>query len=790
MDNTEIARIATPELSEDALALLRTHQGNDDVVFFLGRLVWQGNMVNCVPLLSEIACNPSRGHYARRAAIRGVMSVGDADQKDALWTSIVEDAASLNAALLAEILEWAPANMRSVELLLRTLELLPPLERFSATGLEQALHSFIDRLPMMADGADSHPIGHFASAINELLEREPVIERRDCHISQKFAWLMAPALHAIDLLVDARSSQALKPAALNIIRNAPALSFWRRGGYEEYQAALSKNVPRWTELNDLLYWSSIEEVRARRGEDERILNDWQIIYAGHFWKFDPSDFERCLGWVQSKVHGDDRAVALYRSVQIYFEANRPDSWLPLLRAAVEGNATLSSMLAAQLEPVPSSGMVKYEAERRHWERKHKAQERKERKNRSQWVKELKENPDRVRHPPGLKPGDVTNDHYHLLHNAPGDQDDGNEQMGSNWQALILEFGEEVASAYRDAALAHWRVFKPGIGSEGADTTTFSFALIFAMAGLSIEASENNAFPHSLAPSEAHHVFRYITWRLNGFPRWFEALYRAFPEAGYEAVKRELIWELERTVPDRAFSYILQDILYDAPWLHAEAARLIVDWMQENNLQNSTLLGHCLDILAGGGIDANRLAELASRKAKGRAPADQMPRWFALWVDVDPKAAIPALEATMVALPFEAASTICQEFIVGLVGQRHGTGPRVGAYRNVRDLKRLYLLMHRFIRASDDINRANGGVYSPGLRDNAQDGRDSLFQLISVAPGAEAYSVLKELEREHPDPSYRGWMAKRAIERAIADADEPLWTVEQVNKFSLQISRMQ
>jgi hypothetical protein len=93
----------------------------------------------------------------------------------------------------------------------------------------------------------------------------------------------------------------------------------------------------------------------------------------------------------------------------------------------------------------------------------------------------------------------------------------------------------------------------------------------------------------------------------------------------------------------------------------------------------------------------------------------------------------------------------------------------------------------FIKASDDINRANGGVYSPTLRDDAQDARNNLFNLLSSEPGEDTYAAIKALEKDHPEPSYRQWMAKRARERAIADADEPVWTAGAVHTFADQVS---
>ena len=112
---------------------------------------------------------------------------------------------------------------------------------------------------------------------------------------------------------------------------------------------------------------------------------------------------------------------------------------------------------------------------------------------------------------------------------------------------------------------------------------------------------------------------------------------------------------------------------------------------------------------------------------------------------------------------------------------------MSAYRNAPDLKMLYILMHRHIRAADDIERAGKGVYSPTLRDNAQDARNTLFNMLATVPGAEAHAALKALEEEHPEPGHRHWMARRARERATADADEPLWTVEQVRAFARDIS---
>jgi hypothetical protein len=310
MENSAIERIAAPDLATDALALLEKYRDNDDVIFFLGRLVWQGDMASCAPALFDIAADTSRGKYARIAAIRGVMAVGDEALGDKLWKTIAVDPGPLDRAVFSELVDWAAPTTASVALVLRTLAHAAPYERFNVTGLSYSLHQFVDKLPVMADAAADHPLGRLVEGLNSFLDSEPFVERGECDVSEEFVWLMPVALHAVDRLVAARSAQALSPAAIAVLCNLPALKFWRRGDVDDYKNALDKNVPRWLELNDLIYWKSIGVCRARRAaKGESLTDDWPIAYLSHFWRFGAEDFERCLEWVAAKEK-DDRAVAL------------------------------------------------------------------------------------------------------------------------------------------------------------------------------------------------------------------------------------------------------------------------------------------------------------------------------------------------------------------------------------------------------------------------------------------------------------------------------------------------
>lgn len=110
-------------------------------------------------------------------------------------------------------------------------------------------------------------------------------------------------------------------------------------------------------------------------------------------------------------------------------------------------------------------------------------------------------------------------------------------------------------------------------------------------------------------------------------------------------------------------------------------------------------------------------------------------------------------------------------------------------KNATFLKNLFLLMHQYIKKSDDINRSGGGVYSPTLRDHAQDARDSLFNILKNISGKETFLALKQLAAEYPEQADRPWMQHYALERAELDANQSAWTIQDVLGFQSSLDRV-
>ncbi len=790
-DNGAIARIAQKDLSDDVLRLITEHRANDDAIFFLGRLVWQGDMENCIEPLISIAIDPSRDIYPRIASIRAVATVGSREQLRSLWQSVNTSSEVIPRRLLAELAEEAIINDAAVDLLLGSLDKLPPYEQYETSGLDRAIHTFIDKFSGLSSKESEPLLTKLCAGLNELLSRAPHHERRECSVSTEFSWLMGPAIQVVEHLISERADVCFDKDVIEILLKIPAMRHWVGDQTNEYKDKLHELIPAWKEFNDAYFWRSIEEARIRLAEkDKRLTDSWEVAWRGHYWQFEADSFGRVLEFIKTKQFEDDQLVALSLAFQIYTQSEQPPEWETQFEGVVAGNEVLAANLQELLNPPVNETRDKWEQEHLKRERQREKEKFERKRKRVQWIEGLRANPEIVRNPPDVPPGEWTNNQYWLLLELDGDGLRTSRAKGSNWHLLVDEFGEDVARAFRDSAIKHWRLYKPELGSEGADISSTPYSLIFAMLGLEYESREVDNFPFNLSNAEASLALRYLTRELNGFPSWLETMHKAYPDQVLEAVWKELHWELTNTRADNPLHYILQDIVYHAPWLHAQLTPLVRQWIEENPDSEWEVLRHCFHILDTEQVPLDWLTSLAQSGVAVSVTAEDSTKWYVLWVDTDPDTGIAAVNSWLRGMEPDAATLAAQRFAVHLLGGRRERGGWAFAqkFKSVPCLTELYILMHQYIRVEDDIDRAGGGVYSPGLRDDAQDARSQLFNLLTEIPGKETYSALLELSRSHPVEDHRTFMIKQARRRAEQDADDPPWTDGQVYDFSLLMER--
>ena len=790
-DNGAIARIAQKDLSYDVLRLITKHSDNDDAIFFLGRLVWQGDMKNCIEPLVSIALEPERNIYPRIASARAVATVGSSEHLKAMWRSLNSKPDIIPRRLLVELLEGAAIDDETLDLLFDSLVKIAPYDKYETSGLDQSLHEFVDKLSGISLQESEPLLTRLCAGLNELLSRSPHYERYECRVSEKFSWLMGPAIQVVACLIENRAKVCFDKDIIEILLKIPAMRDWGGEQINEYKDKLHELIPAWKKFNDTYFWRSIDEARARLTEKNKRLTDaWEVLWRGHYWQYEADSFGRVLEFIKTKQFEDDQLVALSLAFRVYTQSEQPPEWQSKLEEVVAGNEALITSLRELLNPPVNEVYEKRKRESLERERELEREKSRRAKDKTQWIERLRANPEIVRNPPELSPGECTYDQLWLFQEIEGRGPRTERGKGVDWRFLINGFGEEVAYAFRDAVIKLWREFTPELRSEGTDTSSIPYSLILALVGLETESKEVEDFPKNLTREEVRHALRYITKELNGFPSWFETLYRSYPDESLEAVRKELLWELTNAPSDQPSHHILQKIVCYAPWLHRQLTPLVQQWLEKNPDSNWERISYCFRILDREHVSSEWFASLAKSRVDSSVRTEYPAKWYALWVGAEPETGVPAVELWLKSISADEATIAAQQFIVQLLGdwRYRGGWTFVQKFKSVGHLTQLYVLMHRYIRVQDDIDRTGGGVYSPGLRDDAQSARNQLFNLLADIPGKQTYVALLELSRSHPVEDHRLYMFKQARRRAEQDADDLPWTDVQVYDFSLKMQK--
>jgi hypothetical protein len=620
-----------------------------------------------------------------------------------------------------------------------------------------------------------------------------MIERRYCEVSEKFQWLMAPASKAVEQLILARHPASLEPDALAVLHKFSALRGYGSNALTEVKAEFSKLVPAWQELNRALFWFEVQRSREaidkKRGE--RLANFWQASILGSFWRFEEGDFEYVAEEISRQRLLDDGLVALSLAFDLYVMNSRPRAWRLQLKKLVAGNDELSKRLSAYLRPpAQSEDSRRWKRQQAEWEKRGEEKRRKQENYHTGWKKYFNDDLDKARAALHEKPGTITNALLYLFDQTRDKKKTTGRWTAYNWKTLISEYGEEVARFFRDGTVSFWRNHEPKLHSEGAPFNETSYAVIIGLTGLEIEAIETKKWPKDLSAAEAELACKYASFELNGFPTWFPRLFETHPKIVCDFLMREVRYELSIEKPDTETHYVISDVSWSGQWAWDQIAPNIYEILKTTEPKNSSNLDNLLKILQGSTLSDGLIEELASQKCRAQEKLDHLARWFAVWAGIAPEAAITSLRTRIDKIGDPEERTLfAMTFVTHLLGDwRHGGTAARQAFTTTKHLKSLYLLMHEHIRSEEDINRTGTGTYSPGLRDNAQEARNSLFDLLNKIPGKESFLALIDIAKAHPAEAPRPWIMLQAKRKAEQDGDIEPWLPSQVRDFHEKLER--
>jgi len=781
IDNAAIERFASPELADDVRTLITAHRGNSDVLWFLLRMVWQGRLAGALPESIAVAQDPKAERYARIAAFRAVGAVGAPSDMEKVRRAFLAETGELDRGWLAELISELEGTPEALAWLFEGLAKVAPKPPFEIDSLSDVLDALVGRLP-------EELLPSFVERAAELLDRPPFVERHHCEVSERFAWLLRSAGGATLRLIESHSPEALGASVVTILQKIPVARHFDRTDVDELSSRLSSLVPAWPELKWTLFWQMVETERRRLDakKGERLTHAHIVPLWSSFVRFGAEDFESALEFMKTRELLDDRLIALSLAFDAYVEGGRTAPSRARLKRVAERAPELEERLSSLLKPPPQSDETrKIKRMQTDWTRRAKEREEKAARLTESIRRDLEEHLEDAVLAPSLAPGQITKGQHYLIDKARLRHGESDSQHSRNtWRALIPEFGQRVATAFRDASLNCWRRCTPQLISEGAPRNSTLLSTIFGLVGLAIEASETPDWPRGLTERDAEIAFRYAMRELNGFPSWFPKLYESFPDLIRDLAAKEIGYELKSDVAGQDGNYLLSDVAWSGQWLWDAIAPQLLTLIAQREPKNLNTLRQILTVLQGSSLADETLARLAECKADKSRNLDHAATWFAVWTGVAPNVAIPALRTRLARMRKRAdAVHFAMIFVTQLAGSRFSGSSARGAYRTPEFLKTLYLLVRTYVSEDEDIERRGGGVYSPGLRDEAQDSRNSLFSQLRDVPGKAAFIAMMEIANEHPDASFQAWALRHAHTKAESDANGEPWPARQVREFN-------
>ena len=791
VDFNALQRLITKELGPAIRNLYADYEGNEEIEILLLQCIEFGRLQELADIAKIAALKPSQGMYIRLAAMRAVSVVCDDAEIASVCGAILKDDSLASREILSNVLDVFGTKYIPVSSLMRLVEAVEPQEPYGSRRLNRAVIEYVN-------ACEIDKVSYIVSESARLIKHTPFINRDFFDISEKNSWMLDFAAVACKRLIQERQPEALRHPCLSLLSLINVSDDY---DISETKTNLGELVPQWPELNAGLFWHDVEDKRTLYyGEKGQRLTSWWHVHAfQNLWHFDhrsSKDFDQVVEWITQKELIDDRLVALTLAFSLYQDAGRPQKLRRRLWSAVKGHEELSATLQGLLNPPAMSDEEKRSRRSTAYlKRRKKAHRIKDAEDHNKWRETIPKLLEDIRETRVPTEGKVWNVQLYLFERMQLSGNDRSRLAQPNWRDLEAEVGREAAEAMRDGLKSIWRRYTPTSASDAGVYSKQVYTIeMMALSGLEIEFREMPHWPTSLDDEEAQRAACYLTREMNGFPRWFKAFEEKFPTITLSVLLKELVWELFDNPSDEPPYYLLSRITTHAPWFGDRVAPHLLPHLFKNEPRHVRNLGYAMQLIMGCKvIKKKQIAELCAQKiTEATTPRVHLPLWFAAWVSVDPFPAINDLTTKLSDLEDEDAVVMAIAFINALYGSPHSLPHERGL--NVRDghkkpahLKKLYVLMHQYIRSEDDIDRTKGGAFSPTSRDCAQDARWQIFQDLAEIPGKDAYDALASIAREESSENARARIWSRAVTRAEADSDVA-WKIDGVNEFAVELER--
>jgi hypothetical protein len=321
-------------------------------------------------------------------------------------------------------------------------------------------------------------------------------------------------------------------------------------------------------------------------------------------------------------------------------------------------------------------------------------------------------------------------------------------------------GKETADAVRSGFIHVWRDGPP-VYEEDNPRTTYHIT-VAGLQGLHLELGTGINIP-PLSSDEVSQALRYGAFEINGYPAWYIPLMNAHPHIA-ATVLSEITASADNGAVSREHAEELFSSLTDFPEpVRAAIVPRAWEYLVKNKPSREHVQLYILNaVMAGSHAPAHQFERIALRKMKDafKSPVTLEPDdalsalrseailWATQWLQHFPSGFKLAVERWG---PVD--GTAVQQFLIHLAGHfgydKSSLLTNVARSTDVAVLGHLYEWLMWAVDPALDVKRPDGEVYSPSVREQAQDFRNSLIYIIASANSQAAYDVLEGLRLAAP-----------------------------------------
>lgn len=785
-DITMIRRLADPLLASTVNDILKKFATHYDVCTLLLKLIWQGQISDSIDAALSFAMDDQVGSYNRTLAIRAVAAAGTLKQQRNLVKSLLVDISNLSTNMLGEVCSLFFPGVLSVPKLLKVLKTAKTPERYSASQLQQSIDEIADNSDIPEKDAKK-----LLQGLYKLLKNQPFIERRHCEISQRYSWLLPGAIRLANQFIRKRHEFSFDPIVLELF-----LSLFIGQHYFDFLTSdrdkLLKDAKAWLKFRYQLFWHAKDAAYAREKDSKKYSTEWwQVSWdISNFWVPSTDNLEQLFEDLSNKPSMHDRSIVLTAVFSVYVDEKRPQKLRARMKHAVAGVPELETKLHKLLHPKPlSEEQEKWRRREQDFKRRQKEREKRQEINRLEWQQALKKQPNEIKNVGNSKKGEVWQRTAYLYDRIREKNGEGEHGLGyANWRALENEFGFDVAKNFRDGCVAYWRGHDPFTYPGRRTSNTIPWPRIISLTGLAMEAADDPDWAKKIDHDEAKIAAHYSVCELSGFPSWFNALQSEFPKLVDKVIEDELRWELHESLAEKNSTHTLSALRHGNKESNGRYKNIVFDLLSEQEPANDIVLDYSLSLILVGQLDAvfkRKIAELAHKRFRAATEKKRKYTWLIVQLCVDAIKGYQLLKSWINGLSSvnERKETMV-DFCAALTV--HGDarfGIAIRDYERIEVLGELAPLIYKFVKVEDDVPLQTG-VYTPGVRDEAQQTRSHLLNVIFDTPGRKSYDVLMDLSKTVSYSFSKDRMDYLAKERAALDAEFDPWIGSAVAEFSI------